>query len=187
MRDLALVMRKKRFRRGALELSMPEAVLEYDGDGRVSGAHFAVNDLSHQIVEEFMLAANEAVAEHFALYRYHFLRRVHPAPKEEKLEAFAEFARLLGHPMERATDRFELQRVLDATARKPERAAIHFSLLRSLKQASYSPRPGRTLRPGDDALLPLHQPDPPLPGPEASTASSTAGSGPATPRGRSTN
>ena len=50
----------------ALELTMPEAVLEYDADGRVSGAHFAVNDLSHQIIEEFMLAANEAVAEHFA-------------------------------------------------------------------------------------------------------------------------
>ena len=129
METLATALRKKRFRRGALELTMPEAVLEYDGDGRVSGAHFAEHDLSHQIVEEFMLAANEAVAEHFAQYRYHFLRRVHPAPKEEKLDAFAEFARVLGYPMERSTDRFELQRVLDATAKKPERAAIHFSLL----------------------------------------------------------
>ena len=139
MRDLALMLRKKRMKRGALELSMPEAVLEYDKDGRVSGAHFAVNDLSHQIIEEFMLAANEAVAEHFAAHEVPFLRRVHPAPSEEKLEAFAKFAELLGYPLKRAQDRFELQRVLNATAAKPERAAIHFSLLRSLKQAVYSP------------------------------------------------
>ena len=139
MRDLALLLRKKRFKRGALQLEMPEAVLEYDADGRVSGAHFAEHSLSHQIVEEFMLAANEAVAEHFTAHEVPFLRRVHPAPNEEKLEAFARFADLLGHPMKRAQDRFELQRVLDATADKPERAAVHFALLRSLKQATYSP------------------------------------------------
>ncbi|WP_261341200.1 ribonuclease R family protein [Fimbriiglobus ruber] len=139
MRDLAMMLRKKRFRRGALELSMPEAVLEYDADGRVNGAHFAVNDVSHQIIEEFMLAANEAVAEHFSRLEVPFLRRVHPAPKEEKLQQFAAFAGLLGYPLERSDDRFELQRVLRATADKPERAAIHYSMLRSLKQASYSP------------------------------------------------
>lgn len=139
MRDLALLLRKRRFKRGALELTMPEAVLEYDTDGRVSGAHFAEHNLSHQIVEEFMLAANEAVAEHFTKYEVPFLRRVHPAPNEEKLEEFAQFADLLGHPVERAQDRFELQRVLSETADKPERAAVHFALLRSLKQAAYSP------------------------------------------------
>ncbi len=139
MRDLALLLRKKRFRRGALELSMPEAVLEYDADGRVAGAHFAEHNLSHQIIEEFMLAANEAVAEHFTRHEVPFLRRVHPAPNEEKLEGFAQFAELLGHPMKRAEDRFELQRVLRDTAEKPERAAVHFALLRSLKQATYSP------------------------------------------------
>jgi ribonuclease R len=139
MKDLAILLRKKRMKRGSLELSMPEAVLEYDDDGRVNGAHFANNDLSHQIIEEFMLAANEAVAEHFTLHEIAFLRRVHPAPKEEKLEAFAKFAEVLGYPIKRATDRFELQRVLRETADKPERAAIHFSMLRSLKQATYSP------------------------------------------------
>ncbi|HEY1186707.1 MAG TPA: RNB domain-containing ribonuclease [Gemmata sp.] len=139
MRDLARLLRKKRFKRGALELTMPEAVLEYDADGRVSGAHFAENNLSHQVIEEFMLAANEAVAEHFTRYEVPFLRRVHPAPNEEKLEAFAQFAAILGYPIKRPQDRFELQRVLDATADKPERAAFHFALLRSLKQATYSP------------------------------------------------
>jgi ribonuclease R len=139
MRDLALLLRKKRTRRGSLELEMPEAVLEYDEKGRVSGAHFAEHNLSHQIIEEFMLAANEAVAEHFTKHEVPFLRRVHPAPNEEKLEAFAQFADLLGYPIRRAQDRFELQRVLKETAEKPERAAVHFALLRSLKQAAYSP------------------------------------------------
>jgi ribonuclease R len=139
MRDLALLLRKKRLKRGALELSMPEAVLEYDAHGQVTGAHFAPHDLSHQIIEEFMLAANEAVAEHFSRLDVPFLRRVHPAPNEEKLAAFAAFAEILGYPLRRSQDRFELQRVLHETADKPERAAIHYALLRSLKQAAYSP------------------------------------------------
>ncbi len=139
MRDLAGLLRKKRFKRGSLELSMPEAVLDYDRDGRVVGAHFAQNTESHQIIEEFMLAANEAVAEHFAHEEVPFLRRVHPAPNEEKLEEFAQFAALLGYPVKRPEDRFELQRILKETADKPERAAVHFALLRSLKQAAYSP------------------------------------------------
>lgn len=139
MRDLALLLRAKRMKRGSLELSMPEAVLEYDDDGKVSGAHFAVNDLSHQIIEEFMLAANEAVAEHFDRLGVPFLRRVHPAPDPRKLEEFASFAGLLGYPIRKPQDRFELQKLLMETADKPERAAIHYSMLRSLKQAAYTP------------------------------------------------
>jgi ribonuclease R len=139
MRDLALLLRKKRFKRGSLELSMPEAVLEYDAEGRVTGAHFAEHDLSHQIIEEFMLAANEAVAEHLTRLDIPFLRRVHPAPNEEKLAAFGQFATLLGYPIERPDNRFALQQLLLETAEKPERAAIHYALLRSLKQAAYSP------------------------------------------------
>ena len=141
MRDLALILREKRKIRGALELSMPEAVLEYDAEGRVNGAHFAVHDLSHQIVEEFMLTANEVVAGHFSRLGVPFLRRVHPAPNEEKLEEFAEFAALLGHKMKQHQNRFELQRLLNDTAGTPERAAIHYAMLRSFKQATYSPIP----------------------------------------------
>jgi ribonuclease R len=139
MKELALLLRKKRFKRGALELELPEAVLEYDADGKLSGAHFANHDISHQIIEEFMLAANEAVASHFSEQEILFLRRVHPAPIPEKLEAFGEFARHLGYSIEHATSRFDLQRVLSESARKPERHAIHYALLRSLKQAVYSP------------------------------------------------
>jgi ribonuclease R len=139
MRDLAMILRKRRIKRGALELVMPEAVLEYDAQGRVSGAHFAEHDVSHQIIEEFMLGANEAVAEHFAGLGVPFLRRVHPAPEPTKLKAFSDFARELGYKMERHVDRFALQRILEQSADRPERYAIHYALLRSLKQAVYSP------------------------------------------------
>jgi ribonuclease R len=139
MRDLAMILRKRRLKRGALELEMPEAELEYDDEGRVSGAHFVKHDVSHQVIEEFMLAANEAVAEQFADLEVPFLRRVHPAPEPNKLKAFAEFARSLGYTIERDTDRFALQRVLKQSAGKPDVYAVHYALLRSLKQAVYSP------------------------------------------------
>jgi ribonuclease R len=139
MRDLALILRRRRLRRGALELNMPEPELEYDEQGRVVGAHFRKHDLSHQIIEEFMLAANEAVAERLADLRIPFLRRVHPAPEPTKLKAFADFARILGYKVQRETDRFGLQRVLEESAGKPEAYAVHYALLRSLKQAVYSP------------------------------------------------
>lgn len=139
MRDLAMILRRRRLKRGALELNMPETELEYDAQGRVTGAHFLVHDVSHQMIEEFMLAANEAVAEHLASLDVAFLRRVHPAPEPNKLKAFADFARILGYKIARETDRFALQHILDQSAGKPDAYAVHYALLRSLKQATYSP------------------------------------------------
>jgi ribonuclease R len=139
MRELAMILRKRRLHRGALELNMPETELEYDDQGRVTGAHFLQHDLSHQIIEEFMLAANEAVAERLAERQVAFLRRVHPRPEPNKLKAFADFAHSLGYKMSSDLDRFALQRVLTQSAGKPEAYAVHYALLRSLKQAVYSP------------------------------------------------
>lgn len=139
MRDLAMILRRRRIKRGALELEMPEAELEYDDEGRVVGAHYRKHDVSHQIIEEFMLAANETVARHFADLEVPILRRVHPPPLPSKLKAFADFARILGYKIERPTDRFALQRVLRQSASRPEKYAVHYAMLRSLKQAIYSP------------------------------------------------
>jgi ribonuclease R len=139
MRELALLLRKRRRKRGALELFMPEAQLEYDAHGRVSGAHFRTHDISHELIEEFMLAANEAVAGRLQDLGVAFLRRVHPAPEPAKLKAFADFARSLGYVIRLATDRFALQRVLEQSAARPDVYAVHYALLRSLKQAVYSP------------------------------------------------
>jgi ribonuclease R len=139
MRDLALTLRARRRKRGALELNMPEVGLEYDREGRVTGGHFVKHDVSHQVIEEFMLAANEAVAERLDSLGVAFLRRVHPAPDPFRLSAFADFARSLGYKMPAHADRFALQRILERSAGRPEVYAVHYALLRSLKQAVYGP------------------------------------------------
>ena len=98
-----------------------------------------------------------------------FLRRVHPAPEPTKLKAFAEFARILGYKMKSETDRFTLQRILEQSADKPDAYAVHYALLRSLKQATYSPERGRPLRPGQRELLPFHVADSPLSRPDGAS------------------
>ena len=140
MRDLARLLNQRRHKRGSLELNMPEPELEYDDQGRVAGAHFARHDFSHQMIEEFMLAANEAVAVQLAERDVAFLRRIHPAPEPNKLQAFADFARSLGYKVELHRDRFALQRILEQSADKPDVHAVHYALLRSLKRAVYSPQ-----------------------------------------------
>jgi ribonuclease R len=139
MRDLALILQKRRYKRGSLELSMQEAELDLDENGNVTGAHFREHGLSHQIIEEFMLAANEAVAEHLVRIGTPFLRRIHPAPEPNKLETFAAFAKELGYKIPKFVDRFTLQNILKQASTKPEVHAVNYALLRSLKQAVYSP------------------------------------------------
>jgi ribonuclease R len=138
MLELAMLLRKRRFNRGALELSMPEVEVELGDQGEVTGAHLAEDDESHQVIEEFMLAANEAVAEHLTARHVGFLRRGHADPEPHKLRQFAEFVRGLGLTIDQPQSRFELQRVLAETADRPEARAVHYGLLRSLKQATYT-------------------------------------------------
>ncbi len=138
MLDLARLLRRRRFQRGALELNMPEVEVELGDQGEVVGAHLAKDDESHQVIEEFMLAANEAVAEHLTARQVGFLRRGHADPEPHKLRQFAEFARALGLTIDQPQSRFELQRVLRETADSPEARAVHYGLLRSLKQATYT-------------------------------------------------
>ena len=141
MLELAMILRGRRFKRGALELSMPEVEIDLGEVGEVVGAHLASNDVSHQIIEEFMLSANEAVASHLTDAKVGFLRRVHPDPEPRKLKDFADFAASLGIVIKDPSSRFELQKVLTAVLDQPEAYAVHFGLLRSLKQAIYSPEP----------------------------------------------
>jgi ribonuclease R len=138
MLELAMILRTRRFARGALELTMPEVEIELGAKGEVVGAHLASNDQSHQVIEEFMLAANEAVAGFLHERKVDFLRRGHADPEPTKLRQFADFARSLGFTIESPQSRFELQRVLDESADRPERYAVHYGLLRSLKQATYT-------------------------------------------------
>lgn len=140
MHTLAMTMRKRRFAAGALELTMPEVKVELDKQGKVSGAHVTENTESHQMIEEFMLAANEAVAETLRDRSLHFLRRVHQAPSAQKIKALEEFMTELGYPNKGLQSRFELQKLLDDAEGRPERHAVHFAVLRSLQRAIYSPQ-----------------------------------------------
>jgi ribonuclease R len=140
MHKLAMILRDRRMKRGALELTMPEVKVELDSSGRVSGAHVAENTVSHQIIEEFMLAANEAVADQIRQRGLHFLRRVHQSPTLAKLKALTEFVAELGLKTGSLESRFELQKLLDSAADRPERHAVNYAVLRSMQRAIYSPQ-----------------------------------------------
>jgi ribonuclease R len=140
MRDLARILRARRMARGSLQLEMPEVKIDLDRDGRVSGAHVVENTESHQIIEEFMLAANEAVASALAVAGAGFLRRIHPAPDPRKLRQLTEFVSELGFEVDSLESRFELQRLLDMARGKPEEHAVHYAVLRSLSRAAYGPQ-----------------------------------------------
>jgi ribonuclease R len=140
MRDLARILRSRRTARGALQLEMPEVKIDLDRDGRVAGAHVVENTESHQIIEEFMLSANEAVAGSLAAANAPFLRRIHPTPDMRKLRQLTEFVTELGFEVDSLESRFELQRLLDMARGRPEEHAVHYAVLRSLTRAAYGPQ-----------------------------------------------
>jgi ribonuclease R len=140
MYTLAMTLRQRRLEHGALELTMPEVKVELDSAGRVSGAHVVENTASHQIIEEFMLAANEAVAERLRERGLHFLRRIHQSPSPHKLKALTEFVAELGLKVKSLESRFELQNLLQAVAGRPEQHAVNYAVLRSMQRAVYSPQ-----------------------------------------------
>jgi ribonuclease R len=140
MRDLARILRSRRMARGSLQLEMPEVKIDLDRDGRVTGAHVTENTESHQIIEEFMLAANEAVAGALAAAGAGFVRRIHPSPDMRKLRQLTEFVTELGFEVDSLESRFELQRLLDMARGRPEEHAVHYAVLRSLTRAAYGPQ-----------------------------------------------
>lgn len=141
MHELAMLLRARRMRRGALELNMAEVKIDLDVHGRVQGAHRVVHTVSHQIIEEFMLQANEAVAGILSQAEVPFLRRVHGAPDPRKLEALSEFVSGLGIDVGSLHSRFELQAVLRKVAGTPAEQAVNYAVLRSMQRAVYSPEP----------------------------------------------
>jgi ribonuclease R len=140
MRDLARLLRGRRMARGSLHLERPEVKIDLDRDGRVAGAHVSANTESHQIIEEFMLAANEAVAGALAAAAAPFLRRIHAPPDPRRLRQLTEFVTELGFEVDSLESRFELQRLLDLARGRPEEHAVHYAVLRSLTRAVYGPQ-----------------------------------------------
>ena len=141
--ELMKVLRKKRFDRGSLEMDMPETKIDLDDDGAVIGAHVYPYYDSNRVVEECMLAANEAVAELIAAKGIPFLRRIHAGPTPRKLQGFADFIRSLEiadlDVDDLYQDRFVIQRLLQSVKGTSHEYAVNFSLLRSMQKAIYSP------------------------------------------------
>lgn len=139
MHTLAMKLRKRRMTAGAINLILPEVKIDLDDDGKVAGAHTVDNTESHQVIEEFMLAANEAVAQRLCDEQLYYLRRVHPNPSEAKLNELTEFIRQLGIDCDSLKSRFEVKRIIEKSENMPECHAIHYAVLRSMQKAIYSP------------------------------------------------
>lgn len=140
MERLALGMRAKRFARGALDLDMPEAVIEFDQQGRVARVRREEFDNSHIIIEEFMIAANEAVGAQVTSRRAPALWRVHDEPDDEDLYEYLELIKPFGYTVRDIHDKRALQAFIDKLKGKPESYALQLAFLRSLKLAVYSTR-----------------------------------------------
>lgn len=137
MWTLASALRKKRMRNGALDLDMPDYKIFCDAEGYAQKIVKMVYDESHQLVEEFMLAANEAVAK--ALFDAHipFISRVHDEPDEEKLNDYREFLDSFGIECGDLTRRREVVKVLAQIAVHPQNYLLKTEFLKSLKRAEY--------------------------------------------------
>jgi ribonuclease R len=139
--ELASLLRRKRFERGALDLDFPEVKVWVDKDGRPVKLERVENDESHQLIEEFMLVANEAVARELKKRAIPTIYRVHENPDPEKLAEYREFVLGFNYRVGDLTHRAELQRLLASFRGKPEEQALKVALLKSLKRARYSPQP----------------------------------------------
>lgn len=140
MHELAMKMRKARFKHGSISMDLPEIKLDLDKSGKVRGAFRVQNTESHQIIEEFMLAANQAVATWLDDLELNFLRRIHPPPERRKLRQLGHFVKDLGLPVDSIESRFDIQKVLDAVARTPLEDAVNFAVLKSMNKAIYAPQ-----------------------------------------------
>src|SRR6184192_4985136 len=139
--ELAALLRRKRFEHGALDLDFPEVKVWVDKQGHPVRLERVENDESHQLIEEFMLAANEAVARELKKRAVPTVYRIHENPDPEKLAEYREFVLSFNYRVGDLTHRGELQRLLELIGGKPEEQALKIALLKSLKRARYSAQP----------------------------------------------
>ncbi len=138
---LASTLRKLRFSNGALDLEMPEIKIRLDAKGRSVAAEPVIHTSSHQLVEECMLAANDAVAKVLRERMKPAVYRVHEDPDPSRLMDYTETAKLHGYRPGDLTNRAHIQKLLDESKGTPEEHIIKLGLLKSLKRAAYSAEP----------------------------------------------
>lgn len=140
MAELALILEKRRMQRGSIGFEIPEAQVLLDGDNTITGIVRAERNQAHKLIEEFMLAANEAVAETLSGAEGDSLYRIHERPDPIKVAEFSKFAGSLGLGLPRVSSSPEwFGKVLAAAAGTPLEYIISNLLLRTMQQARYSP------------------------------------------------
>lgn len=141
MEQLMRMLRARRRKRGSIDFNFPEAKVVLDANGVPLEIKAYTANTATQIIEEFMLAANETVAQYFYWQEIPFLYRTHEAPEEEKLQKLASFIASFGYGMKGISDEIhpkELQKLLARIADTPEEMIISRLTLRSMKQARYT-------------------------------------------------
>jgi ribonuclease R len=156
MRELALILNRKRVRRGSIDFDLPEPLLEFDEFGEMTGVTRAPRNIAHRLIEEFMLAANEAVASHLENAGVPMIYRIHERPDPKRVLEFEDVAATFGYSLSAGAApvrRFRettlpldnpnlnsrnYQKLVAKIAGKPEERILSYLMLRSLKQARYS-------------------------------------------------
>lgn len=136
---LSKIIRSRREHAGMIHLDLPEVELIFDDTGHVVDAVKEDDSFTHTLIEMLMVEANEAVARTFAGLDTPLLRRIHPDPTFGDIEEVRQFARLAKWRLPDEPTRKDLQALLDATRHSPAARAIHFSILRCMSKAVYSP------------------------------------------------
>jgi ribonuclease R len=139
--ELAQKIRRARFKAGSLDLDFPEMKVRLDERGRVARIERVENDVSHQLIEEYMLLANEAVAARLMSQNLKAIYRVHEKPDERRLQEYRE--EVLSHhvPCGNLTNRAEVQKLLQKLNTLAIGAALKIGFLRSLMRARYAVEP----------------------------------------------
>ncbi|MCM3655000.1 ribonuclease R [Metabacillus litoralis] len=142
MGDLAQILRTKRMNRGAIDFDFKEAKVLVDSEGNPQDVVIRERSVAERLIEEFMLLANETIAEHFHWMNVPFIYRIHEDPNVEKLQRFLEFITNFGYTVKGTANEIHpraLQNILEEVAGKPEETVISTVMLRSMKQAKYDP------------------------------------------------
>lgn len=139
MMELCHLLKRKRYERGSIEFSLPEQVVLVDSHGVPQGLDTVEYDITHQMVEEFMLKANEIVATHLSAQGKNLTYRIHDEPSEENLKDFSILARAFGFDLSEKPTQKEMQKLFDEAVHTPFGQYLASSYIRRMRLAIYSP------------------------------------------------
>lgn len=139
MEELCHLLKAKRYQRGSLDLSLPELVVMVDEKGVPISTEFIEYDITHQMIEEFMLKGNEMIATHLSNHGKNLAYRIHEEPADENLKDFVELSRAFGFEIPDKPTQEDLQKLFNEATKTPYGQHLSTSYIRRMKMAIYSP------------------------------------------------